>query len=140
MLHCLLVSVYCSTMVLAGSSYIFSSRQPNVSWSWGRSSALSRVAGFLARIQRLRYTGAVQVLPDVQGFPFPAPQLPDLVHHELFFQVVMQVAHLFLGLFCSFNLTKKKKRDEVRIETTSQRGTSVLLVWGWKMYQLDPIM
>lgn len=44
------------------------------------------------------HSGAIQVLPEVHGVPFPAPQLSKLVRHELFFQVVIQVAHLFLGL------------------------------------------
>lgn len=41
---------------------------------------------------------AIQVLLDDHGFPSPAPQLPELVCHELFLQVVIQMAHLSLGL------------------------------------------
>lgn len=46
----------------------------------------------------LAHWDAIQVLLDVNGFPSLAPQLSELVGHELFLQVVIQVAHLSLGL------------------------------------------
>lgn len=46
----------------------------------------------------LAYLDAIQVLLDVHGFPSPAPQLSELVGHELFLQMVIKVAHLSLGL------------------------------------------
>lgn len=49
------------------------------------------------QLERMQ-SDAIQVLLDIHGFPSPAPQLSELVRHELFFQVVIQVAHLFLGL------------------------------------------
>lgn len=56
---------------------------------------------------------AIQVLSHVHGLLSPAAQLPELVRHEFLFQVIMQMAHLFLGLLRSLYLTK---------ETNEQRG------------------
>lgn len=54
---------------------------------------------FLVRLEGdLANSDAIQIPLDVHGLPSPAPQLPELVHHELLFQVVIQVGHLFLGL------------------------------------------
>lgn len=47
----------------------------------------------------LAHSDAIQVLLDVYGFPSPAAQLPELVCHELFLQVVIEVAYLSLGPF-----------------------------------------
>lgn len=51
----------------------------------------------------------IQVLLGAQRVPPPAQHLSQLVRHELFFQVVVQVAHSSLGLVRGFHLTKKQR-------------------------------
>lgn len=66
-----------------------------LSWSRGRHLSVA----FLLRLEwDLANSDAIQIPLDVHGLPSPAPQLPELVHQELFFQMVIQVGHLFLGL------------------------------------------
>lgn len=84
------------------------------------------------------HSGAIQILPEVHGFPFPTPQLSKLVRHELFFQVVIQVAHLFLGLVGRFCLIKNKGEVRVRKLLHSKRGIYTTDM-GVKMCQLDAI-
>lgn len=80
----------------------------------------------------------IQVLLDFQGFLPPAPQLPELVCHELLPQVVIELAGLFLGLLYGFYL--KQNRADVRGKKLVHRREHICAADGGRgMGQLDSI-
>lgn len=104
-----LLTLYCSTVVEASKFWPLSSHQGGFVFLGQTILPLLRwLACHLSRA----YPLPVQVLLGAQRLPPPAQHLPQLVCHELLFQVVVQMAHFSLGLVRSFHL--RENRDEFR--------------------------
>lgn len=118
--------VYCSTVVETSMLWGCSALTRAVLCSWGRSfcHGSQLLARHLSRASTDPFP--IQVLLGAHGIPPPAHHLSQLVGHELLFQVVVQVAHLPLGLVRGFHLMKNRGGFGINKSLRSKRHPRLL--------------